>query len=121
METTLYTIHTLGGREDRLRIIGDARHALAILPPVWAVWRGLWITAILMVAAIIAAAVFAPLATSTVYVAILILVFLEGSTIERAELRLRGWEEVGIAEARSEEGAEEQYRQGRAVLPARYA
>ncbi|MEM6488281.1 MAG: hypothetical protein AAF677_08430 [Pseudomonadota bacterium] len=117
METDLYTVHTRAGREDRLWLIGDQRHPLAIVPPIWAIWRGLWITFLLILAAMAATAVTVPAALGSVYLGFIALCLLEGSTLERAELRLRGWEEVGIVEARTEEGAEEQYRQGRAVLP----
>ncbi|MEO1277117.1 MAG: hypothetical protein AAFV96_17685 [Pseudomonadota bacterium] len=117
METNLYTIHTRRGDETRLRIVGDGRHPLAVIPPVWAIWRGLWIVFLIELAALVTMAVVLPTAVGTLYLGLLLLTFLEGATLERAELALRGWEEVGVAEARTEEGAEEEYRMGRAVLP----
>jgi hypothetical protein len=116
-ETTLYTIHTRADREDDLRIVADASHPLGVVPPVFAIWRGLWISAGAMVLVLVLLALLAPAFLGTVYLGLVLVTVMEGSALERAELRLRGWEEVALAEARSEEGAEEDYRQGRAVSP----
>ncbi|MEM6677250.1 MAG: hypothetical protein AAF675_05185 [Pseudomonadota bacterium] len=117
METDLYTIHARGTDDGNIRIVGDGRHALAVVPPVWALWRGLWLVLLAEMALLGAVLWFAPLAAGTVYFGLILITLLEGASLERAELRLRGWREIAIAEARSEEGAEEAYRTGRAVIP----
>ncbi|MEO0820250.1 MAG: hypothetical protein AAF074_07455 [Pseudomonadota bacterium] len=114
METHLYTIHSRAGRE-HLRAVGDGTHPLSVLPPLWAIWRGLWIVFVLEIAVMALTAWYLPLAGGTVWLALIALTYLEGGSIERAELRLRGWRPVALAEARSEEGAEEAYLTGRAV------
>jgi hypothetical protein len=114
-ETTLYTIHAREGGGDELRVVGDARHPLGVVPPVWALWRGLWITLGIELVVLLALLFLAQPFFGTVYLGFVLLTVLEGSTLERAELRLRGWREVGVTEARSEEGAEEDYREGRTV------
>ncbi|MEM9765530.1 MAG: hypothetical protein AAF968_24030 [Pseudomonadota bacterium] len=117
METVLYTIHARDGFDEKLRIVGDGRHPLGVIPPLWALWRGCWIVLVTEIALLALVAVTVPLAFGTVYVGLLFLTILEGSTLERLELRLRGWREVAVTEARTEEGAEEDYRAGRAVTP----
>ncbi|MEM9783246.1 MAG: hypothetical protein AAF899_12315 [Pseudomonadota bacterium] len=115
METTLYTIHQRR-TGDAVRVIGDGRHALAVVPPVWALWRGLWASLIVMIAGLVGLAFVAPAAVGTLYLGFVLLAFLEGATIERAELWLRGWREIAVAEARTPEGAEEAWVTGHAVL-----
>ncbi|MEM8760043.1 MAG: hypothetical protein AAGE83_06945 [Pseudomonadota bacterium] len=117
METVLYTIHARDWLDEKLRIVGDGRHPLGVIPPLWALWRGCWIVLLLEIALLALVATTVPLAFGTVYVGLLFLTLLEGSTLERTELRLRGWREIAVTEARSEEGAEEDYRAGRAVSP----
>ncbi|MEM6973899.1 MAG: DUF2628 domain-containing protein [Pseudomonadota bacterium] len=115
METTLFTIHQRRGG-DRLRIVGDGRHVLAVIPPIWALWRGLYLTLITMIGGLVAIAMVAPAAIGTLYLGYVLLAYLEGASLERAELKLRGWGEVGLAEARTEEGAEEAWVTGHAVM-----
>ncbi|MGF1551600.1 MAG: hypothetical protein ACFBWO_03745 [Paracoccaceae bacterium] len=117
METTLYTIHAHKDGRDHLRLVGDGKHPLGAIPPLWAIWRGLWITAGVEAVVLLALLILAPAILGTVYFGLVALTMLEGSTIERTELWARGWREVGLTEARSEEGAEDTYRQGLALEP----
>ena len=114
METAIYTILSRG-RPNELCAVGDGKHKLGILPPVWALWRGLWITFVLMVALLAATAALHPLMVSWTWLGLAMLSILEGSAAERLELRLRGWREVGVVEARSPEGAEELFLTGQAA------
>ena len=109
----LYTIHVRG---PRLRVVGEAG-PLAVIPPLWALWEGLWLTAIVMISAMLAVAVLKPVAGGALWLGLIVLAFTEGASLARAELALRGWREAGIAEAGSEAGAEELYLTGRAVTP----
>lgn len=124
MRATLYTIHTRRGRDDRLPpeagssgivCVGERHHPLGAIPPLWAAWRGLWVTVAVELAVLLAALWWVPAMASTLYLGLLALTYYESDSIERAELRLRGWEEVGATIARSEEGAEQDYLEGRAV------
>jgi hypothetical protein len=110
-ETEIFTIHSRG-RAGELIAVGDHRHPLGIVPPFWALWRGLWMTAAVMAAIMGLATVFHPLAAGSVWVALIAITVFEGSALERLEWRLRGWREVGVVEARTEEGAEELYLKG---------
>ena len=110
-ETTLFTLHSRG-YPGELIAVGDHRHPLGVIPPFWALWRGLWLTALVMAGIMAAAMFFHPAAASAVWLALIALTVWEGSSIERLEWRLRGWREVGVAEARTEEGAEELYLKG---------
>ena len=110
----LYTIHARG---QGLRVVGDAAGPLAAIPPLWALWQGLWITLIVMIAVLAGVAALKPAAGGAVWLGLIALVWTEGATLTRIELRLRGWREVGVAQADSEEGAEELYLTGRAVHP----
>jgi len=109
----LYTIHSRG-RADEVIAVGDHRHPLGVVPPFWALWRGLWITASLMALAMIAAVTLHPLAAGPVWGALIAITVFEGSVLERLEWRIRGWREVGVVEARTEEGAEELFLRGEA-------
>ena len=109
----LYTIHARGRR---LRVVGEAG-PLAAIPPLWAVWEGLWLTALLMLGAIAAVATLAPLAGGALWLALIALAWAEGASLARAELALCGWREAGVALAESPEGAEELYLTGQAVQP----
>jgi len=111
--TSLYTIHSRG-RADELIAVGDHRHPLGVIPPFWALWRGLWLAAILMLAVMAAAVLLHPAAAGTVWGALIAVTVFEGSTLERLEWRIRGWRELGVVEARTEEGAEELYLRGEA-------
>lgn len=109
----LFTIHTKG---NDLRIVGESG-PLAVIPPLWAAWEGLWITFVLMVVAIGVVAVLAPLGLGVIVLGLIAITVAEGATLTRTELGLRGWREVGVAQAESEAGAEELYLTGRAVTP----
>lgn len=109
----IYTIHQHRDGE-RIRVVGPPGWH-AVIAPLWAAWEGLWIVGILMIAALAAVLQIAPLAFVTVLIGFGFMASLDGDAIMRAELRLRGWREVGVVEARSLEGAEELYREGRAL------
>ena len=112
METVFYTVHSRG-RPNEVLVVADRKHKLGVLPPVWALWRGLWIAFVAIVALLAAALLFQPLIFSTLWLGLAVLATLEGAAVERLELRLRGWREVGLVEARSDEGAEELFMTGR--------
>jgi len=95
--------------------VGDRTYPLGIVPPFWAIWRGLWMTFAVMAGLIVAAAFLHPLILGTLWFGIAVIVMLDGATLERIELRLRGWREVGVVEAATEEGAEELYLTGRSA------
>lgn len=107
MEMQLYTL--LRRRAGDLRVIGDTRRPLGVLPPVWALVNGLWLTALGMAGLLATAVWLDPRLAPPVWAALATLSILEGSAIEAAERRLRGWREVALVEARSPEGAEEQW------------
>jgi len=109
----LYTIHA---RDGDLRVVGEAG-ALAAIPPLWALWQGLWLGCLAMILALLAVAALKPLAGGALWLGLIALVWTEGASLARLEWRLRGWREVGVALADSEEGAEELHLTGRAVAP----
>lgn len=114
MEARLFTIHRKG--DARLTVVGDGFSVFAlILPPVWALWHGAWVTfgAILVLAGL--AGAWHPLAASPVMYGIGLILAFDGSEIRRLELRLRGWREDKVVEARSEEGAEELWLAGQSI------
>ena len=114
MQTRLYTVHHKGG--DDTRTVADRFDWLAaILPPLWAVWHGLWITLAVQAVLIGLAALWSPLAMLPVYSGIVAICGFEGGAVHRAELRLRRWREAGVVEARSPEGAEELFLRGEAA------
>lgn len=113
METRLYTLHSHTNRAE-VRVVGEGSW-LAVIPPLWAVWEGYWLTALGMVVLMILALVLHPLGMPFVYAALAYIAYGDGDTLGRLELRLRGWREVGAVEARSPEGAEELYLKGEAA------
>ena len=114
METHLYTVHRKG--DHGMRLVGDRFSLLALVfLPIWLIWEGLWIAALGIIALLIAAAMVSPLAISPVLYGLAAICAFEGASVIRAELRLRGWREVGIVEARTVEGAEELYLTGQAA------
>jgi hypothetical protein len=114
METLVYTLHHKERRD--IRAVGDRFSLLAMaLPPVWALVHGLWLTLLAQGALLWLASLWSPLAMSPVFSGIAAILAFEGGAIERIELRLRGWRELGIVEARSPEGAEELYLRGEAL------
>ena len=105
METKLWTVHSKG--EDT-RFIADGFSLIALaLPPIWAIWRGTWVTLIGMAVLAGLAAAYHPLAASPVMYGIGLLLALDGAEFRRWELRLRGWREVSVVYAATVEGAEE--------------
>ena len=115
MEERLYTVHEKG-RD--VRVVSDGFDIFAlILPPLWAVWHGAWATLVAYVALAGAAFAWSPLAAPVVELGIALVLALEGGTVRRAELRLRGWRRAGLVEARSAAGAEELYLKGEALAP----
>jgi hypothetical protein len=114
MGATLYTVHRKG--EQGLRVVGDRFDTLALLlPPVWIVWQGLWLSGAALLVVLFAAAAVTPFAILPVMSGAALIFATEGATVIRAELRLRGWREAGTVEARSEAGAEELYLTGQAA------
>lgn len=112
----IYTVHEKDGYD--LRVIPDRLDPLAfILPPVWLIWHRLWLCSLGLIAIVTAISVFAPLAIPAVTYGVGAILALEGGSIKRLELRLRGWREVGVVEARTEEGAEELFLGMRAPEP----
>jgi len=117
MEVTLHTVHAHRRGGETLVVVGDGTHPLAVVPPVWAIWRGLWINLGVQIALFVAAAWVMPGDIGIVWIGFVVLILLEGPTLERLEWRLRGWREVAWADAASEEGAEEAYLTGKANTP----
>ena len=114
MEARLHTLFSRG-RANEIRAVHDGRRPLGVLPPVWAIWNGLWLTLVVMLGLIALVWWLHPDMARAVWVALILLSVLEGGAIERLELRIRGWREVGVVEARSAEGAEELYLRGEAA------
>lgn len=113
MEMQIYTLHSRG-RPNEVRAVGDGKRPLGVIPPLWAIWNGLWLSLVVMLVLLVAAGLVNPWALRLVWGGLLLIVLFEGGAIERLELRLRGWREVGVAEARTEEGAEELFLKGEA-------
>ncbi len=114
METRLYTVHHKGS--DDIRAIADRFDGFAlVLPWLWAVWHGLWITLAVQVLLVALAALWSPLAALPAFTGLAVIFGFEGGAVRRAELRLRRWHEMGVVEARSPEGAEELYLRGEAA------
>lgn len=112
----LYTIHQKGRRAgmDDIRTVSDRFNWLAfLLWPVWLIWNGLWTMALLIFLLMVTIALVAPHAALPVSWGLAFIFALEGGAFCRAELRLRGWQEVGVVEARSAAGAEELFLAGR--------
>lgn len=116
MEMHLYTVHQKNRRDGtgRLRMVLDRFSWFALLLwPLWLLWNGLWVMAGLAFVLLMLVGVVAPDAALPVFSGLAFLFALEGAVFTRAELRLRGWREVGVVEARSAEGAEELFLTGR--------
>lgn len=110
METKLYTLHA-HPKADGLEIVGEPGW-LAAVPPLWALYEGLWLTLAAQCAVLVLAALWVPIALGTVYLGMILITVLDGNSVHRLELRLRGWREVGCVVAGTEEGAEELYLSG---------
>jgi hypothetical protein len=114
METRLYTVHHKGSGE--VRVIADRFDWFAfLLPPLWAVWHGLWIILAGQVLAVALTALWSPLAMAPAVAGLALIAGFEGGAVRRAELGLRRWREAGAVEARSPEGAEELFLRGEAA------
>ena len=99
---------------DRLadaRILRDGFHFWAFLfPPVWLLWNGLWIEAVLTFAAELGLAALGEVTgygTTASLLSLLVAIYigLEGVTLKAASLRRRGGREWGVGEASSQAGA----------------
>ncbi len=113
MEQSLYTVHYRRGRH--LEVIADRFDLFAlILPLIWIIWHGLWVTLLLLVGAMVLSWLYSPFAPMMVMYAIGFLFAFEGGAVRRFELRMRGWQMRGIVEAASPDGAEEQFLNGKA-------
>lgn len=113
MEMQIYTLLSRG-RPNEVRAVGDGKRPLGVIPPLWALWHGLWLSLAAMTAVLLGIWLVEPWLARVVWGGLLAIVLLEGGAIERLELRLRGWREVGVVEARSGEGAEELFLKGEA-------
>lgn len=110
----LYTLHHKG-MGDVLAVADQFDLLGLLLPPVWAVWHGLWITLAGEAVLLGLATLWSPWAALVAGAGIALIVGFEGGAIRRAELALRGWREAGAVEARSPEGAEELFLRGEAT------
>ncbi|MEM9146432.1 MAG: hypothetical protein AAGC57_09555 [Pseudomonadota bacterium] len=119
MELALYSVH-VHPRAGHIETVGEPPK-IAFLPPLWALYEGLWLTLAVLVALYAATVVFVPLALSAVVFGTVLICGFDGGTLQRVELRLRGWREVATVEAASHEAAEELYVTGRAAVPGRGA
>ena len=113
MEARLYTVHEKRGE---VRVVADRFHLVGfLLPPVWAVWHGLWVTLAAYAALIGLAFLWSPFGVPPVSLGISLILGFEGGAVRRAELGLRGWRPAGLVEARSAAGAEELWLRGEAL------
>jgi hypothetical protein len=112
MDGRLYTIHT-HPRRDGLEVVGETGW-LSVIPPLWALYEGLWVNLAVQIAALAAVGAFAPLGLGTLYLALVLITAFDGATLQRLELRLLGWREAACVEAGTPEGAEELFLTGRA-------
>ena len=100
---------------ERAIFVRDGFHWLAFLLPVfWFLWHGLWIAAVLAVAALAAFAVageYFGLGYLGTALSLLLSVYagLEGPALRLARLRRRGWREWGVVEADNAADAETRY------------
>ncbi len=110
MRARLYTVHEKRGA---VRVVADRFHLVGfLLPPLWAIWHGLWITLAAQMALLLGAGLWSPLAPAPVALGISLILGFEGGAVRRAELALRGWRRAGVVEARSAAGAEELWLTG---------
>lgn len=110
MQLGLYTVHS-HRKADHLETVGEASW-LSFFPPLWALHEGLWITLAGLLALYAAAIALVPLGFGAVYLASAVIVGLDGASVQRLELWLRGWREVATVSAASHEAAEELYVTG---------
>ena len=113
MRARLYTLHEKGGE---VRVVSDGFDLGAFLvPPIWAIWHGAWVTLVAVIALTGGAALWSPLAPPVVSLGLSLILGFEGGAVRRAELRLRRWRPAGMVEARSPAGAEELWFKGEAL------
>ncbi|HUF86020.1 MAG TPA: DUF2628 domain-containing protein [Thermohalobaculum sp.] len=113
MRTRPYTVHEKKGE---VRVVTDRFDIFALaLPPLWAIWHGLWLTLASHAALIGLAFAWSPIGPIVVEIGVALILGFEGGAVRRAELRLRGWREAGVVEARSAAGAEELFLRGEAT------
>ncbi len=113
METQIFTLHR-NPRTGEIEAVGEPG-ALAVVPPLWAMYEGLWLTLLAQILLLAAAALYVPLGVGTVYLGLVLLTVFDGNSIHRLELMIAGWQSLGIVEARTAEGAEELFLRGEAV------
>ena len=114
MEVAVYTVHHKPGRE--LEVISDGFDVFALIAPlIWAVWHGLWIMLAALAGAMAMAWMYSPIAPMLVMYAVGFLFAFESGAVRRLELRMKGWQERGVVQASSPEGAEEQFLNGHAA------
>ena len=111
MDARLYTLHEKGAKplvavEDRLRFLA------LLAPPLWALFTGWWLILVGQVLLVSLAWLWSPVAAWPVMEGLGLILGLEAGALIRWELRLRGWREAAVVEARSPEGAEELYLMG---------
>ncbi len=113
MRTRIYTLHEKRGE---VRVVSDGFDLAAfLLPPVWAVWHGLWLTLIGLLAVLAGGFLWSPQGPLLVSLGVALVLGFEGGAVRRAELRLRRWRPAGVVEAGSAAGAEELWLKGEAV------
>ncbi|MGF1501455.1 MAG: hypothetical protein ACFBSD_06535 [Paracoccaceae bacterium] len=113
METQIYTLHSRGDPND-IEAVGEASW-LAGVPPLWALANGLWVSLVVMTAVLVFVAANKPFGFGLTYLGLAAICLMEGGALTRAEMRLRGWRQVGVVEARTPEGAIELYLKGEAA------
>ena len=83
-----------------------------ILPIVWAIWHRLWGTLCAIILILLVVALISPLGVSPAMYGIALILAFEGGEVRRLERTFFGWQQVGLVQAGSEEGAEELYLNG---------
>ena len=110
MEMRLYTVHT---KRRRVEVISDGFSLFALIAPlIWLIWHGAWVTVVVFGAILFMAQEADPFAASVIWTGVALILAFDGAEIRRIELRLWGWEEASVVEARSPEGAEELFLTG---------
>ncbi len=114
MERRLWSV--LEKRDD-FRTVDDGFSVFALIaPPVWALWHGLWVTFLLLLAIGVVNLVLLPEAVGFVAgLAVRLICAFEAGQIRRLEYALRGWRERGLVEAASRDGAEELWIRGQGI------
>ena len=111
MDLQIYTVHARPGQD--LMAIADRFDLFAlILPLIWALWHRLWLVTGGMILLLTIVALISPLAASPVLYGLALIFAFEGGAVRRFERRIWGWQEVGVVQAASAEGAEELYLNG---------